>query len=47
MKAKITVKGKGIGMIRDIELATQGYVQHRLIAFDNDKRMFFLHAHRG
>ncbi|MBT5199363.1 MAG: SRPBCC family protein [Gammaproteobacteria bacterium] len=39
-ESRITVKGKGIGMIRDIELATQGYVQHRLIAFDNDKRMF-------
>jgi hypothetical protein len=39
-ESKITVNGEGIGMIRDIELATQGYVQHRLIAFDNDKRMF-------
>ena len=39
-ESKITVKGKGIGMIRVIELATQGYVQHRLIAFENDKRMF-------
>ena len=39
-ESKITVKGEGIGMIRDIELATQGYVQHRLIAFDNDMRMF-------
>ena len=39
-ESRITVKGEGIGMIRDIELATQGYVQHRLIAFDNDKRMF-------
>ena len=39
-ESRITVKGEGIGMIRDIELATKGYVQHRLIAFDNDKRMF-------
>ena len=39
-ESRITVKGEGIGMIRDIELATQGYVQHRLVAFDNDKRMF-------
>ena len=31
-ESRITVKGKGIGMIRDIELATQGYVQHRLVA---------------
>tara|TARA_B110000238_G_C15883353_1_gene334473 strand:- start:48 stop:542 length:495 start_codon:yes stop_codon:yes gene_type:complete len=39
-ESRITIKGEGIGMIRDIELATQGYVQHRLVAFDNDKRMF-------
>lgn len=39
-KSKISVKGEGVGMIRDIELVTQGYVQHRLVAFDNDKRMF-------
>jgi len=39
-ESTITVKGEGIGMIRDIELATQGYVQHRLVAFDSDERMF-------
>ena len=39
-ESRITIKGEGIGMIRDIELATQGYVQHKLVAFDNDKRMF-------
>jgi hypothetical protein len=36
----ITVKGEGVGAVRDIQLATQGYVQHRLVAFDDQKRMF-------
>ena len=39
-KSTISVKGKGVGAIRDINLITQGYVQHRLIAFDNEERMF-------
>ena len=39
-KSTISVKGEGIGAIRDINLITQGYVQHQLIAFDNEKRMF-------
>ena len=39
-ESTIAVTGEGVGMIRDIQLATQGYVQHRLVAFDNDKRMF-------
>lgn len=36
----ITVRGEGIGAVRDIHLATQGYVQHRLVAFDDEQRMF-------
>jgi len=36
----ISVTGNGIGAIRDIHLSTQGYVQHRLVAFDDDARMF-------
>ena len=27
-------------MIRDLELSTQGYVQHRLVAFDDKERTF-------
>lgn len=36
----MTVEGEGIGAVRDIQLATQGYVQHRLVAFDDQARMF-------
>ena len=39
-KSTISVKGNGVGAIRDINLITQGYVQHQLIAFDNEERMF-------
>ena len=39
-ESTITVQGEGVGAVRDIELATQGYVQHRLVAFDDDERMF-------
>ncbi len=39
-KSTIEVRGAGIGAIRDIQLVTQGYVQHRLIAFDDAKRTF-------
>ena len=39
-ESTITVKGSGVGAIRDIVLATQGYVQHRLVAFDDAARMF-------
>ena len=36
-KSTISVKGKGVGAIRDINLITQGYVQHELVAYnDND-----------
>jgi Polyketide cyclase / dehydrase and lipid transport len=36
----IRVRGSGIGAIRDIVLSTQGYVQHRLVAYDDSTRMF-------
>jgi len=39
-ESTITVRGEGIGAVRDIHLATQGYVQHRLVAFDDTARMF-------
>ncbi|MBH80321.1 MAG: hypothetical protein CMQ49_07435 [Gammaproteobacteria bacterium] len=39
-QSSIRVQGEGVGAIRDIELSTQGYVQHRLIAHDNDERSF-------
>ncbi len=37
--SSIKVTGEGVGAIRDLELATQGYVQHRLVAFDDAQRM--------
>ena len=39
-ESTIVVRGTGIGAVRDIHLATQGYVQHRLIAFDDELRTF-------
>jgi hypothetical protein len=39
-ESTISITGEGIGMVRDIQLATMGYVQHRLLAFDDAKRMF-------
>ena len=39
-ESTISVSGEGVGAVRDLQLATQGYVQHRLIAFDNEKRSF-------
>ncbi len=39
-ESTIAVQGTGIGAVRDIHLATQGYVQHRLIAFDDRLRTF-------
>lgn len=35
----IAVVGEGVGAVRDIQLSTQGYVQHRLIAFEPAQRM--------
>ena len=39
-ESSISVKGKGVGAIRDITLITQGYVQHELIAY-SDKDFSF------
>lgn len=39
-ESTISIKGEGIGMVRDIQLATMGHVQHRLLAFDDEQRMF-------
>lgn len=39
-ESTITITGEGIGMVRDIQLATMGYVQHRLVAFDDEQRTF-------
>jgi hypothetical protein len=38
-ESRISVSGEGVGAVRDIHLSTQGYVQHRLIAFDDSQRM--------
>ena len=39
-ESTISVKGHGIGAIRDIELVTQGYVQHELIAYSEKDYSF-------
>ena len=39
-ESSISVKGKGVGAIRDINLITQGYVQHELVAY-SDKELSF------
>lgn len=39
-ESTISVTGEGVGAVRDITLATQGYVQHRMVAFDDALRMF-------
>ena len=39
-RSRISVRGSGVGAVRDIHLATQGYVQHRLVAYDDDARSF-------
>ena len=39
-QSTIRVTGQGVGAVRDIQLATQGYVQHRLVAFDDERRTF-------
>ena len=36
----ISVKGHGVGAIRDIELVTQGYVQHELVAYSEKDYSF-------
>ena len=37
--SRIEISGEGIGMVRDIHLSTQGYVQHQLVDFDDTQRM--------
>jgi len=39
-ESTITVTGEGVGAIRDIQLATMGFVQHKLEAYDDAARMF-------
>ncbi|MGK0222277.1 MAG: hypothetical protein ACI9ON_001516 [Limisphaerales bacterium] len=39
-KSSMSVTGEGVGAVRDIQLATQGYVQHRLVAHDEKQRTF-------
>ena len=37
-QSKITVHGEGVGAIRELQLATQGPVQHRLLVLDDEWR---------
>ena len=37
-KSKITVRGKGVGAVRELQLATQGPVRHRLLILDDERR---------
>jgi hypothetical protein len=39
-ESTISVEGRGIGMVRNIRLATMGDVQHRLETFDDERRVF-------
>ena len=39
-ESSISVKGKGVGAIRDITLITQGYVQHELVAYSDEDLSF-------
>ena len=39
-ESTISVEGKGVGAIRDINLITQGYVQHELIAYSDQDLSF-------
>ena len=39
-ESTISVKGHGVGAIRDIELVTQGYVQHELVAYSEKDYSF-------
>jgi hypothetical protein len=38
--SEIKVVGEGVGAVRDIQLSTQGYVQHRLVAYDEGNKTF-------
>lgn len=37
-QSSITVHGEGVGAIRELQLATQGPVQHRLLVLDDERR---------
>ena len=39
-ESTISVKGHGVGALRDIELVTQGYVQHELVAYSEKDYSF-------
>tara|TARA_B100000886_G_C20416016_1_gene489299 strand:- start:1530 stop:2021 length:492 start_codon:yes stop_codon:yes gene_type:complete len=39
-ESTISVKGHGVGAVRDIELATQGYVQHELVSYSEKDYSF-------
>ena len=39
-ESTISVKGHGVGAIRNIELVTQGYVQHELVAYSEKDYSF-------
>ena len=38
-ESTITVRGEGVGAVRDLQLATQGHVRHRLVALSDEQRM--------
>ena len=38
-ESTITVRGEGVGAVRELQLATQGNVRHRLVALDDERRM--------
>lgn len=38
-ESTIAVRGEGVGAVRDLQLATQGHVRHRLVALDDERRM--------
>ena len=37
-QSTITVQGEGVGAIRELQLATQGRVRHRLLVLDDERR---------
>ena len=38
-QSTITVQGEGVGAVRELHLATQGPVGHRLLILDDERRM--------
>ena len=38
-QSTITVQGEGVGAVRELQLATQGPVGHRLLILDDEQRM--------